>query len=317
MTTATYKSFKDLSIRKNFKSTSLDSLANSSNPSDCQSDDSHDSDSDSKSKSSFAVQCEVYAENNSFASIRSWTKSDSSEASIEYDEKKPADKRMETIPEECAEPKVSVKEILARFENLKKGKREKAQDDAAANAKESTQSSQQHPAETLLCVPNVILDNFKSCSDEFTNNNSVNSKKSVGALSGQIKYDEEKQDKCVDKPKEKEKDKRDLNNNSHSHSHNHFRNGSHASRTSDSSKSSVGSNQGMQMKEITKVLEEPAVLKPQCVELIKKAKDKVSKEFNNNVDEVRVTVDNCMLQLTHYNRYDICADSNKKRCRLF
>lgn len=119
-------------ITKNFRSTSLDSLANSSHPSD--SDDSHDSDIGNK-KDTFLVKCEVYAEN-TCGSLRSWTKSDSSasecdyQSSNEYNEKKSNDKRldiiagrMETIPEENLEPKVSVKEILARFENLKSNER--------------------------------------------------------------------------------------------------------------------------------------------------------------------------------------------------
>lgn len=133
----TYKSFKeirapaDVNISKNFRSNSLDSLANSSNPS--ESDDSQ-SDSDGRAKH-FQTKCEVYAEN-SCGSIRSWTKSEGSisEHSYEYvssehlDRRASVDKkfdqvmaRMETIPEEGAEPKVSVKEILARFENLKGG----------------------------------------------------------------------------------------------------------------------------------------------------------------------------------------------------
>ncbi|RZB41182.1 unconventional myosin-XV [Asbolus verrucosus] len=108
-----------------FRANSLDSLANSSNPSESLSDDSHDSDSgaDTKSKNSFKVKCEVYSCN----SLRSWTKSEggTSEGSYEIVSNEGAEKkngaekaRMETIPEE-AEPKVSVKEILARFENLK------------------------------------------------------------------------------------------------------------------------------------------------------------------------------------------------------
>lgn len=120
---------------KNFRATSLDSLANSSNPSD--SEDSHDSDlgRGPKAKDTFLVKCEVYAEN-SCGSLRSWTKSDGSNSENSYDfnaspecnnnsanDKKNAEKkleaRMETIPEESLEPKVSVKEILARFENLK------------------------------------------------------------------------------------------------------------------------------------------------------------------------------------------------------
>lgn len=122
----------EVNIAKTFRATSLDSLANSSHPSD--SEDSHDSDIGNKvNKDTFIVKCEVYAEN-TCGSIRSWTKSDSSNSehsydynsSGEYNEKKSNEKRldivsgrMETIPEENLEPKVSVKEILARFENLK------------------------------------------------------------------------------------------------------------------------------------------------------------------------------------------------------
>lgn len=130
---------------KNFHS-SLDSLANSSVPSESLSDDSHESDSsgvDTKSKNSFAVKCEVYAQN-SCGSLRSWAKSESgkdaySEFSYEtissdcstsdYTSRINGEKRletalsrMETIQEEenlNAEPKISVKEILARFENLR------------------------------------------------------------------------------------------------------------------------------------------------------------------------------------------------------
>ncbi|KAL3274439.1 hypothetical protein HHI36_015827 [Cryptolaemus montrouzieri] len=122
---------------ENYDENSLDSLANSSNNSESQSDDSHDSDSgtDTKSQGSFVNKCEVYAQNQC-GSIRSWTKSDGSNSDC-YDyvtadgvsslEKKkngegkkpdPNQLRMETIPEE-GEPKISVKEILARFENLK------------------------------------------------------------------------------------------------------------------------------------------------------------------------------------------------------
>ena len=121
--------YKNPGLSDNFRANSLDSLANSSNPSESLSDDSHDSDSgtETKSKNSFAVKCEVYSQN-PCGSIRSWTKSESSNSDC-YDfvanegngaEKKQdvLSSRMETIPEE-AEPKVSVKEILARFENLK------------------------------------------------------------------------------------------------------------------------------------------------------------------------------------------------------
>lgn len=112
-------------LKDNFHANSLDSLANSSNQSESLSDDSHDSDSgtETKSKNSFAVKCEVYAQSGC-GSIRSWTKSDcNSESSYDYlgNEKRDCDKRpdnrMETILEEN-EPKISVKAILARFENL-------------------------------------------------------------------------------------------------------------------------------------------------------------------------------------------------------
>lgn len=131
-----YKSFEeirtpvDLNISKRCRTNSLDSLANSSNLSESQSDDS-----DSETRS-FTVKCEVYAQT-SCGSVRSWTLSNSSnsENCYEYvasdvgDKKSGVDKRldmiinrMETIPEENAEPKISVKEILARFENLKETK---------------------------------------------------------------------------------------------------------------------------------------------------------------------------------------------------
>lgn len=116
-------------IIKDFRVNSLDSLANSSNQSDSPSEESHDSDSGAETRS-FAVKCEVYATQNSCGSIRSWTKSEgsskdgNSELSYEYVSNDCADKKkkMETIPEESSEPKVSVKEILARFENLKEKK---------------------------------------------------------------------------------------------------------------------------------------------------------------------------------------------------
>lgn len=126
------KSDMSAGTKKKFHS-SLDSLANSSVPSESLSDDSNESDSsgaDIKSKNSFSVQCEVYAQN-SCGSIRSWTKSESgrdsnSECSYEsiFNDGGRFDmvvSRMETIPEEICnvEPKVSVKEILARFENLR------------------------------------------------------------------------------------------------------------------------------------------------------------------------------------------------------
>lgn len=133
--------------KKNFHA-SLDSLANSLNTSESLSDDSHDSDSsgtDNKSKSSFAVKCDVYAQNGC-GSIRSWSKSDTnSEHSYEYvttecanaEKQRTAGEkridmvmaRMETIPEENSEPKISVKEILARFENLKDKKEKKVKKD--------------------------------------------------------------------------------------------------------------------------------------------------------------------------------------------
>lgn len=137
----TYKSYKDSpkilkdttrSYRENrsFRSNSLDSLANSSSTS--ESDDFQDSDSDGKCKNIFLTQCEVYKEK-SCSSIKSWSKSDSIESENgsdfvgDYQEKKSGSEkrsessmaRMETIPEESNEPKISVKEILARFENLK------------------------------------------------------------------------------------------------------------------------------------------------------------------------------------------------------
>lgn len=135
------------------RSTSLDSLANSSHNSDSTSIESHDHDSDSgnesQSKNSFVVKCEVYKEHNEAISIKSWSKSsesldkdENSEISYEYvssnssnASKTSAEKRidlnkarMETIPEESPEPKVSVKEILARFENLRDSKAHKEKD---------------------------------------------------------------------------------------------------------------------------------------------------------------------------------------------
>lgn len=84
-------------LARNFRATSLDSLATSSNQSEQSlSDESHDSDSGAEMKAKFVVQkCDVFND------------------AVER-------KLMEPIPEE--EPKVSVKEILARFENLKENK---------------------------------------------------------------------------------------------------------------------------------------------------------------------------------------------------
>lgn len=170
---STYKSFKDIrgpadiNISKNFRATSLDSLANSSHPSD--SDESHDSDSDSKSKNSFAVKCEVYSDN-VCGSIRSWTKSDGSNSENSYDyisnescndkknERNAVDKRlemvigrMETIPEEGVEPKVSVKEILARFENLKGSEKKDSNNNNQTNLVNSADGNQMEIKETV-CV---------------------------------------------------------------------------------------------------------------------------------------------------------------------
>lgn len=111
-------------LSENFRATSLDSLANSSNQSESLTDEDSDSGSETKSKNSFTVKCEVYSQN-PCGSIRSWTKSEGSNSERSFDngqdERKRSDSalaRMETIPEEN-EPKVSVKAILARFEGLK------------------------------------------------------------------------------------------------------------------------------------------------------------------------------------------------------
>lgn len=135
-------------IIKDFRVDSLDSLANSSNQSESPSEESHDSDSGAETRS-FAVKCEVYATQNSCGSIRSWTKSEgsskdgNSELSYEYVSNECADKKkkMETIPEESSEPKVSVKEILARFENLKEKKDCKDCNNNSSNSINSGNSS--------------------------------------------------------------------------------------------------------------------------------------------------------------------------------
>lgn len=149
---ATPESYQNLVLpssmgaKKNFH-TSLDSLANSLNASESLSDDSDSSNAD---KNSFAAKCETYAQNGC-GSICSWTKSENgSENSYEYVgaetatslDKQKTDKagRMETIPEEGAEPKVSVKEILARFENLR-DKKEKKEKKAKEPPKEDEQSN--------------------------------------------------------------------------------------------------------------------------------------------------------------------------------
>lgn len=135
-----YENSETYNLSSTCRSTSLDSLANSSQNSDSISDDFHEQDSDSgtetQSKKSFIVKCDVH-ECSDKDSLSSWTKSveslkdRNSEICYEYvsnenSSKHSADKRldlnmvrMETIPEESLEPKVSVKEILARFENLK------------------------------------------------------------------------------------------------------------------------------------------------------------------------------------------------------
>lgn len=142
-----FKNFKefnnthsDCNLSSTYRSTSLDSLANSSHNSDSTSIDSREHDSDSgtetQSKNSFLVKCDVH-ENSDKETLTSWTKTieslkdRNSEISYEYvsieNSTKPSSEkrldlnmaRMETIPEEGAEPKISVKEILARFENLR------------------------------------------------------------------------------------------------------------------------------------------------------------------------------------------------------
>lgn len=114
------------------RTTSLDSLANSSsNHSESLSDESHDSDSgaDTKSKNN-----SPYVEKNQNC-LRPWPKTDNTTSDSSYDyllttnndndivnRRCSSNDRMETIPEE-SEPKISVKEILARFENLKDNKK--------------------------------------------------------------------------------------------------------------------------------------------------------------------------------------------------
>jgi hypothetical protein len=163
--------YKNSELADNFRANSLDSLANSSNPSESLSDDSHDSDSgtDTKSKNSFTVKCEVYSQN-ACGSIRSWTKSDGSNSDT-YDyvndgngvEKRQdvVGSRMETIPEE-AEPKVSVKEILARFENLK-------------DNKDGKDCNNNHPK---VHTSNVVVSSSSSSSSSGNNNCSNNSNSS-------------------------------------------------------------------------------------------------------------------------------------------
>lgn len=183
---STYKSFKDIrgpadvNISKNFRATSLDSLANSSHPSD--SDESHDSDSDSKSKNSFAVKCEVYSDN-VCGSIRSWTKSDCSNSENSYDyiqsnessdkknDRNVVDKklemvigRMETIPEEGIEPKISVKEILARFENLKGGEKKDSNNNYPATVVSNFDGNQMETKETIsvsACCKIILISKFR------------------------------------------------------------------------------------------------------------------------------------------------------------
>lgn len=170
-------------IKDTFHANSLDSLANSSNQSESLSDDSHDSDSgaETKSKNSFAVKCEVYAQSGC-GSIKSWTKSDSnSESSYEYvgNEKKDCDKRldsrMETIPEEN-EPKISVKAILARFENLN-DKKDKDQNNNISNnsCNNQTKIKENHSANTTPASSIFSSSAGSNCS------NSSNSSTSSGS----------------------------------------------------------------------------------------------------------------------------------------
>lgn len=128
----------------NFKATSLDSLATLSNQSESLSDESHDSDSGAETKAKgqgqFVVKCDVYNE-------------------------VPEGRKMDTIPEE--EPKVSVKEILARFENLKESKVDarKSEKDCNNNHRndrhENSKASQQES-----CGGNqTVKNNRNSCSN--------------------------------------------------------------------------------------------------------------------------------------------------------
>lgn len=174
-------------LKDNFHANSLDSLANSSNQSESLSDDSHDSDSgtETKSKNSFAVKCEVYAQSGC-GSIRSWTKSDcNSESSYEYvgNEKRDCDKRiesrMETIPEEI-EPKISVKAILARFENLN----EKKDKDCNNNTSSSNQTkSKENHCNNMTSVSSIFSSSSSSnssrCSNSSTSSNNEVRKKII------------------------------------------------------------------------------------------------------------------------------------------
>lgn len=176
-------------LKDNFHSNSLDSLANSSNQSESLSDDSHDSDSgtETKSKNSFAVKCEVYAQSGC-GSIRSWTKSDcNSESSYEYvgNEKRDCDKRldnrMETIPEET-EPKISVKAILARFENLN-DKKDKDPNNNNSNNNNNNCVNQSKPKESypLSTTPasSIFSSSSNSSSSSSTTSGSSELKKKI------------------------------------------------------------------------------------------------------------------------------------------
>lgn len=170
-------------LKDTFHANSLDSLANSSNQSESLSDDSHDSDSgaETKAKNSFAVKCEVYSQSGC-GSIRSWTKSDcNSESSYEYvgNEKRDCDKRldsrMETIPEEI-EPKVSVKAILARFENLN-DKKEKDYNNNSnnININNNSYNNQQKRKEHHSVITTPASSIFSSSSSCSSNNSSTDS----------------------------------------------------------------------------------------------------------------------------------------------
>lgn len=138
-------------LARNFRATSLDSLATSSNQSEQSlSDESHDSDSGAEMKAKFVVQkCDVFND---------------VVAPGEHQRK-----LMEPIPEE--EPKVSVKEILARFENLKENKKQNSNKDCNNNNNNSVCINNKNESNN---TGHQQQQNSGICSNTVTSNNNSN-----------------------------------------------------------------------------------------------------------------------------------------------
>lgn len=155
-------------ISENYPARSLDSLANSSNPSESISDDSHDSDSGADTKNSFSVKCEVYQQQNG----KNYQKPEkiygyASSNKSEENRSEPNSGRMETIPEEI-ETKVSVKAILARFENLN-GKSDKDYVSVIASANKIKEASSGSESVSGSSVQSSINSNVNNSTDKAPN----------------------------------------------------------------------------------------------------------------------------------------------------